>query len=149
MKLSQIVVNEVSLVDKAANRRKFLLYKRDSSGDQPTLSDVLKGAESAIELLVGRVVSHDDKVGEGERQEFDNYAQQAKDLLSGKMLKMIGHFTKEEREALVKAITPPPKETPPPPVQDNEELTEEELAVARQIGLAVTSLQQELASLKG
>lgn len=145
MKLSQIVVDEVSLVDKAANKRKFLLYKRDTSAESP--AEILKQAESAIELLLGVIVPNDDKAGEGAREEMPPYAQQAKDLLSGKMLKAIGHFTKEEREALVLKITPPPSKDGKPPA-DDDEFTPEEEQLVQQLAEKVTSLQQEVTSLK-
>lgn len=54
-RLIDIEVDEVSYVDKAANKRKFLFVKRDSTegGDSLELTKQLKGNKDAIEALQG------------------------------------------------------------------------------------------------
>lgn len=48
MRLTNMIIEEVSLVDKAANKKKFLLYKRDNGGGEPVklkVEDVAKMTE--------------------------------------------------------------------------------------------------------
>ena len=146
MKLSQIVVNEVSLVDKAANKRKFLLYKRDDSKVKP--EDLLKSAKEIMVEIVELIKAKDD----GGHNEGPNYAQQAKDLLNGVVQEAVSFYTDEERKAIGTAIVDPESvskgATPPKDSKTSKEedleFSDEDVKQLEALDKAVTSLQQQL-----
>lgn len=140
MKLSQIQVAEVSLVDKAANKRRYLLYKRDGSAPKP--GEILKAAREALEGLVELLKAKN----EGGPNEGENYAQQAKDLLNDQWPKLVSYYTDEERSALAKVVSKgvPPPEAAAPKKDDELEFSPEDLAQLESLDKAVTSLQQQL-----
>jgi hypothetical protein len=144
MRLSQIVVNEVSLVDKAANKRKFLLYKRDGEAMKP--EDILKAAQQTLSDLIEIIKAKD----EGSAREGENYAQQAKDLLNGVVKEAVSFYTDAERSAIggmmAKSVLPP--EDKKTGEADELELTDEDVKQLEKLGEAVDSLQQQLADKK-
>lgn len=143
MKLSQIQVHEVSLVDKAANKRKFLLFKRD--GEKPKPEEVLKAAGEAFDQLAELMKAR----GDGAHNETPNYAQQAKDLLTARWPGLVSFYTDEELTALFqKAKAPPPADDKTAKKDDELELSPEEMKQLESLDAAVTSLQQQLAPAK-
>lgn len=139
-RLAQIAVDEVSLVDKAANLRKLLIVK-NLSGQLP------KELVEAGKVLDGLVESIKKGKGDGGHNDTPNYAQQAKDLLNAKVQEVASFFTSEERASIAKAlgievnkVTPPP----PPKSSDEDELTNEDVELIKQLESEINKVTSEV-----
>lgn len=82
-KLSQIDVGEVSLVDKAANKRKFLILKSKGEEDMPELIlEVKKGSEDFFKNLAESVIK-DDSILKVIESVQDENVRKSLDLVTG------------------------------------------------------------------
>lgn len=117
-RLAQMKIREVSLVDKAANLRKFLIIKNADGKTTPEeVKKTFEGAAVALDNLMALVKGK----GDGNHAEIPNYAQQAKDLLMGVFEEAVSFFTDEERTAVAKAIAK--KEADPASKKDDATVT--------------------------
>ncbi len=108
-KLSKLKVNEVSLVNKPANKRRFLILKEDNSMDKDVLEVVLK-TEIENEDQVNEVLKSVSTEGQAAVKGALRLIHAFKEQLPQSVLKSIGKLAGIEPEVVVKEVPPQFKE---------------------------------------